>query len=298
MATMNEKSLNECVNEVMNKKASKMQKRTELIKLGLQEHEVRFLLSSVVSTKIRKGEFDFSKLTFGIEIECYNFARQSLIEHGTQKGLQVRSEGYNHTDNKQYFKIVSDGSLTGENSQEVVSPILKGKKGLQSLESLCEALGEIDARVNVSCGLHVHIGAAAMSDEHYCRIVRNYQKLESIIDTFMPMSRRANNSRWCHTLQNIDFSHCTTKASIQYAMYNDRYYKVNAVAYDRHKTIEFRQHSGTTDYEKISNWVMFLARLVEYSYKHEITTCASIEEIPFLKESEKAYFINRRAALQ
>ena len=77
----------------------------------------------------------------------------------------------------------------------------------------------------------------------------------------------------------------------------DRYYKVNAVAYDRHKTIEFRQHSGTIEYEKISNWVMFLARLVEYSYKNEIASCESIEEIPFLKEREKEYFINRRAAL-
>lgn len=298
MSTMNEKSLNECVSEVMNKKSSKVQKRTELIKLGLQEHEIRFLLSSVVSTKIRKGEFDFSKLTFGIEIECYNFARQSLIEHGTAKGLQVRSEGYNHDDNKQYFKIVSDSSLTGVNSQEVVSPILKGQKGPQSLKSLCEALSEIDARVNMSCGLHVHIGAASISEEHYCRIVRNYQKLEAVIDTFMPMSRRANNSRWCHTLQDIDFSQCTTKGQILYAMHNDRYYKVNAVAYSRHKTIEFRQHSGTTDYEKISNWVLFLARLVEYSFKNEITTCTSIEQIPFLKESEKVYFINRRAALQ
>lgn len=43
---------------------------------------------------------------------------------------------------------------------------------------------------------------------------------------------------------------------------------------------------------------MFLAKLVEYSYKHEITSCGSIEEIPFLKESEKTYFINRRAALR
>ena len=77
----------------------------------------------------------------------------------------------------------------------------------------------------------------------------------------------------------------------------DRYFKVNPISYDRHKTIEFRQHSGTTDYEKISNWILFLAKLVEFSYKKEITECNSIEEIPFLKESEKQYFINRRSAL-
>ena len=294
---MSTKSFSEQVNEVLNKECGNTAKRNELIKLGLCAHEITMLLATVTPTRVRKGEFDFSKLTFGVEIECYNVIRQDLIENATANGLQIRSEGYNHADNSHYYKIVSDSSLQGVNTNEVVSPILKGKKGLQSLETLCASLSAIDARVNRSCGLHVHIGAERMSDEHYCRLVRNYQKIEKAVDSFMPTSRRANNSRWCHSLEGIDFSACTTKNAIARAMNYDRYYKVNAIAYDRHKTIEFRQHSGTTDYEKISNWVMFLARLVEYSFKHEITTCESIEELPFLKESEKEYFINRRAAL-
>lgn len=294
---MSTKSFSEQVNEVLSKECGNTVKRNELIKLGLCEHEVRFLLASVTPSRTRKGEFDFSRITFGVEIECYNFIRQDLIETATADGLQVRSEGYNHADNRHYYKIVSDGSLTGVNSNEVVSPILKGTKGMSSLETLCKALSKVDAKVNRSCGLHVHIGAQSMSDEHYCRLVRNYQKLEGAIDSFLPMSRRANNNGYCRSLQGIDFSTCTTKRDIARAMNYDRYYKVNAEAFSRHKTIEFRQHSGTTDYEKISKWVMFLARLVEYSFKHEIDTCSSIEDVPFLKESEKEYFINRRAAL-
>ena len=294
---MNTKSLNECINDVMNEKSSRTEKRTKLIKLGLCEHEIKMLIASLGSTPTHKGVFEFAKLTFGVEIECYGVIRQFLIEQGTAKGLQVQSEGYNHEDNRHYFKIVSDSSISGENSNEVVSPILKGKKGMNSVQAMCNALAAVDAKVNRSCGLHVHIGAANMSEEHYCRLVRNYQKIEKVIDSFMPTSRRENNSRWCHTLQGIDFSGCTTKRDIARAMNYDRYYKVNAIAYERHKTIEFRQHSGTTDYEKISNWILFLAKLVEFSYKKEITECNSIEEIPFLKESEKQYFINRRSAL-
>lgn len=294
----NGKSLNECISDVMNEQGTRTEKRTKLIKLGLCEHEIAMLLNAFCTpTTRRKGEFDFSKLTFGVEIECYNVLRQSLIEKGAEKGLQVRSEGYNHTDNSHYYKIVSDGSLQGFNSNEVVSPILKGSKVKGSLKAICEALAECGASVNRSCGLHVHIGAASMSDEHYCRLVRNYQRLENVIDSFMPVSRRCDNNMYSHTLQGIDFSGCTSKADIARAMNYDRYYKVNSIAYDRHKTIEFRQHSGTTEYDKIINWILFLAKLVEYSYKHEITTCNSIEEIPFLKESEKLYFINRRAAL-
>ena len=82
-----------------------------------------------------------------------------------------------------------------------------------------------------------------------------------------------------------------------YDMMNSRYYKINSHAYIRHQTIEFRQHSGTTDYEKISNWIAFLAALVKYSEKNEITACATIDEIPFLNAEQKAYFNNRRASL-
>ena len=292
------KTLNECIKEVMNEKSTRTIKRSKLIKLGLCEHEIVMLLNSVCPITHRaKGAFDFSKLTFGVEIECYNFFRQELVNSGTARGLQVRSEGYNHADNSHYYKIVSDGSLTGDNSNEVVSPVLKGTNVNDSLKAICEALAECDARVNRSCGLHVHIGAANISDEHYCRIVRNYQKLECVIDSFMAQSRRGNNNCYCKSIRNCDFSACRTKVDIARAMGGDRYFKVNAVAYNRHKTIEFRQHQGTTEYEKISNWILFLAKLVEYSEKNEITTCNSIEEIPFLKEREKTYFINRRNAL-
>lgn len=287
------KSLNEQINDVMTMNVSNSVKRNELIKLGLDATEVYLLLN----TKAWQGSgFDFSKLTFGIEIEAYNFTRANLIDNSTRKGLSVRSEGYNHTDNQHYFKIVSDGSLEGVNSNEVVSPILQGNDGLNSLKRLCEALNEIDAKVNRSCGLHVHIGAANMTDAHYIRIIRNYQKIEAIIDSFMPLSRRANNNGFCRSLQGFDFSRCTTKRDV-YDLMNSRYYKINGHAYFRHQTIEFRQHSGTTDYTKISMWIQFLAALVKYSEKNEITSCNSIDEIPFLNAEQKAYFNNRRASL-
>lgn len=290
----NKKNLSEQITDVMTSGMSNRQKQNELVKLGLQSHEIYLMLH----TKAWQASgFDITKLTFGVEIECYNVERADLIDEASFRGLQVRSEGYNHDDNEHYYKIVRDGSLTGENSQEVVSPILNGERGFNSLRTLCCALASVNAKVNRSCGLHVHIGAAGMTDEHYCRLVRNYQRLESVIDTFMAYSRRASNNRYSRSLQGIDFSACTTKRQILAAMNFDRYYKVNACAYERHQTIEFRQHQGTTDYEKISNWVRFLAKLVEYSYKHEVTSCTRIEDVPFLTDEEKQYFIRRRAAL-
>jgi hypothetical protein len=42
-----------------------------------------------------------------------------------------------------------------------------------------------------------------------------------------------------------------------------RYFKLNLTAYWRHQTIEFRQHSGTTDAEKAVHWIQLLLAFVE-----------------------------------
>jgi hypothetical protein len=82
-------------------------------------------------------------------------------------------------------------------------------------------------------------------------------------------------------------------------MHGNRYFKVNAVSYSRHKTIEFRQHQGSTDFAKISNWVRFCAKLVEFSKRNKLQApIASINDIPFLTATEKRFFNQRAEALR
>ena len=293
---ISKKSLTEEVNDIMGLKCSDRTKARKLVKLGLPTQEAHLLLNSKAWSL---GFFAFGTLTFGVEIECLGFTRNSLIAAASSNSLTVTSENYNHRDHlRPIFKVVSDGSLVGENTQEVVSPVLQGNNGLDSLKRLCDALAAVGASVNRSCGLHVHFGASNFSNDMYVRIVKNYQRLEKVIDTFMPLSRRANNSRWCASLHNIDFSNCHTKDDIARAMNGNRYFKVNGQSIYRHGTLEFRQHRGSIEFQKIKNWVMFLAKLIEYSHKKEIgDNVNSIEDIPFLTSSEKEFFINRRASL-
>ena len=42
-----------------------------------------------------------------------------------------------------------------------------------------------------------------------------------------------------------------------------RYHKLNLESLVRHGTVEFRQHSGTVDGEKMANWVMLVGGFVE-----------------------------------
>lgn len=286
------KTLNEEIQEIKNMKGSRTAKKAAFVKLGLRKYEVELLMAD-----LPKPIRETYKFTFGVEIECLVPAA-AMRECATRNNMPFQYEGYNHVDNNHYYKFVSDSSIRGENPIECVSPVLTGKAGMKSLEICCKALNEANAQVNISTGLHVHIGAANLSDEAYVNVFKNYQKLERVIDTFMARSRRANNSRWCRTLQGKNFSWCTTKSDIYDAMNGDRYFKVNACSYARHKTIEFRQHQGSTDFEKISNWVSFCSKLVAWSKKNVLNSeVNSIDEIPFLTKKEKSFFNSRAEVL-
>lgn len=287
------KTLNEEIQEIKNMKGSKSAKKAAFVKLGLRKYEIELLLS-----ELPKQVRETHKFTFGVEIECL-VAANLMRESATRNAMSFQYEGYNHTDNNHYYKFVSDSSIRGENPIECVSPVLTGKTGMKSLETCCKALNEANAQVNRSTGLHVHIGAQNLSDEAYINVFKNYQKLEKVIDTFMAPSRRANNSQWCRTLQGKNFERCLTKSDVYDVMMGNRYFKVNACSYARHQTIEFRQHQGSTDFEKISNWVKFCAKLVAWSKKNVLREeVNSIDDIPFLTKKEKTFFKQRAEILR
>ena len=49
-----------------------------------------------------------------------------------------------------------------------------------------------------------------------------------------------------------------------------RYLKVNISSYFRHKTVEFRQHEGSTDIDTVVNWIRFCVNFVNYTATHNI----------------------------
>lgn len=264
--------------------------------LKIPTQEAIRLLDTYKPAKTPKTPKD---VTFGVEIECYNVDRYALINAVRAQGVEIQSEGYNHRDNDHYYKIVHDGSLIGDNSCEVVSPILKGNDGKKSLKAVCSALVEVGAKVNKSCGLHIHLDAKNMTIQQWRNVIINYARLETMIDGFMPKSRRGNNNCFCRSVSlmprlEATILHCNSVDEIA-RYFATRYMKINVEAYSRHKTIEFRQHGGSVEYAKIEKWLSFLQKLLAYSKNNTIENCASIDEIPFLNNTEKAYFKARTA---
>lgn len=293
MVQNNGKSLNEQINDIKNSRMSRKDKMQALIKLGIRENEVSVLLPVV--PHVPQPRFTF---TFGVEIECV-LPRERFFAVAGQNGLSYNFESYNHTDNREYFKFVTDGSLSRSAGREgdpieCVSPVLDGTRaGFDSLSLCCESLNAAGAYVNSSTGLHVHIGAENLSGEQYVNVFKNYKALEAVINTFMAPSRR--NNYYCAPLSEHNFDSCHCVADVRREMRNDRYHTVNCESYARHRTIEFRQHQGTTNFKKIKMWVTFVSKLVAYSMNNVIENCNSIDEIPFLNATEKAFFNRRKA---
>ncbi|PWK27006.1 putative amidoligase enzyme [Arcicella aurantiaca] len=204
---------------------------------------------------------------FGIEIEAFNVTRPTLRDALVNMGIACEVEDYNHRTRPQW-KLVTDGSLQGTNPFELVSPILVGQDGLFQLKKVCTVLQMQNARVNNSCGLHVHFDASQITFPILQNILINYMNFEEEIDSFLPHSRRNNSYTQSIKNHRTAVENARTMQGLISA-FDGRYYKVNLQSYSRHNTIEFRQHSGTVEYEKIENWVIFLHNLIEYSKNYK-----------------------------
>lgn len=281
------KSLTLTLEEIKKSGMSLSEKKAACIKLGLRPRDVEYLEFS--------GFFNEKFLTFGVEIEC-NVLRDR-VEACATPGFNFYYESYNHRDNRTYYKFVTDASVGGSSPIECVTPILDDTAdGFKSLETCLRVLNAADATINRTCGLHVHVGVSEYAPNEIVNIYKNYQKLEALIDSFMAPSRRGNGCRWARSLRGYDFDICNDTRDLATHMGYDRYHKVNPMAYDRHQTVEFRQHQGSVDYQKISMWVKFCCKLVEWSKKHVLENEVSeIAAVPFLNEDEKRFFEGRIA---
>lgn len=305
--------MNEQVTNILNQNITKTAKIQQLLLLGLTRRQVADLVTNgnygfvqnvykkmleagvfnqqqpVAATAIPEIDYTFNR-RFGIEIEAYNCDKHLLARELREAGIDVAVEGYNH-DTRSHWKLVSDGSLSGNDTFELVSPILEGEAGLQELQKVCWVLDFCDVKVNNSCGLHIHMDAADFTIETWRNLAITYRHLEPVIDAFMPNTRR--NNTYCKRLSGISESRIREAQTIQdlrRAFGNDRYHKLNLEAYARHRTVEFRQHGGTTNFTKMENWIRFAANMITFAKQGMVNPGCSLANIPFLTADQKIFF--------
>ena len=231
-------------------------------------------------------------LGFGVELECYLPEGRSMAQAAAavaaRIGEPVHVESYNHQ-LRPAWKVVTDGSLGhAGRGAEFVSPVLFGDAGLAQVDAVCEALTDFGCTVNHHCGLHIHVGVANAPLTFFKTLSKFYGIFEPVIDGMMPNSRRASTNTYCRSVTSASPAQIDRATSLADlintatpAMGTEtRYYKLNLAAFNRHRTVEFRQHSGTLDGEKVVNWTRLCLKMVDAALRGISLGIAATAERP------------------
>lgn len=204
--------------------------------------------------------------TFGVELE-------------TNSGRVTMNDA---CDNNLNMNCVSDGSITGG---EYNTGVLHGDAGVNMVENICNYLMN-ECTVNQKCGLHVHIGGANFNRRFSILALKLAFQLEYDMFAMLPPSRQSNSfakkmpeyidginlrngmdklARYVFSHNKFDKDHNKKTRVGRYP--SERYGWINLVKVNTTssaETVEFRQHSGTLDFNKVYNWLLICMSFVHY----------------------------------
>jgi hypothetical protein len=199
------------------------------------------------------------------------------------------------------FSHTSDGSISGEGVEFISKPMI-GDQLFEEVDKITDWLHNNSFSVNRSCGYHLHIDARDLYWPELTGIMLLGNACEDIMYSMMPASRSKSN--WCRKTpipskrlfiiqSNRDFIDSWYNGSDSRQnndKYNDsRYHGINMHSRVYLGTIEFRHHSGTTNPEKIKNWITICQSLVEKGAKlgKHLEDGTESKLLEFLKKNSK-----------
>lgn len=274
--------------------------------------DAQFYVFRLKRNAINKREFKMIRLRdetrFGVELEMSTSAfltppmiANELKASGIRINLPRSWEEAKQISSR--WKIVADNSLACNasvpncNVFELVSPILRSEEGISSIKHILQNFPNV--RLNKSMGFHVHIDCEKYSVSDLVKIFQQFLKYEDAIDSMMPRSRRTgsneSNSYFKSNLEMakqalgrskegimVSLSKCRSLRDLAHIVNptGQRYYKLNMqnLIQGRQATLEFRQHSSTADFDKVSAWVRFCIRLCENAVSLEQSPLFNIED--------------------
>ena len=202
-------------------------------------------------------------IPFGVEIEGGIRNAGSFRTQLAEAGYEVAQTGYTGgTRGANEWRISSDASVRAEAGYtpiEFVTPKLLGARGLDQLGKALNIWNDIGANHTASAGVHVHLdGYEAETEGFRRRLAFNYAKVETQYLWFLVAPSRRRNT-YCSPLDLNYFTDLRTNLLGR----GSRYYSLNFNSLLRHGTVEIRLMNCTTDYSKLSAWVILLLRLYE-----------------------------------
>lgn len=251
----------------------------------------------------------------GLEIEFFGVNYRTVVAELNAAGIAVSYKGYTHQVTHNAWKLVTDVSVNSSNTGlgkglELVSPPLTMAEMDRQLKIVSEVFTRIGAKVDRTCGVHVHHEIDDLTVENIKNLYTLYYKHDQTINEIMPKSRRTEaRNTYCKGLNQNLVNQVNAANSIQeiQALAWDRYYTINFTSYVKYGTVEFRQHSGSYDYEKIMSWIRITQALVHTAATKKRVkptlgekvnrTVAFNKEIGTYDTTEGYYIKNRKAEL-
>ena len=207
--------------------------------------------------------------SYGVEIECImpNFNEESIY--------------FNRKFLNKGWEYDWDGSLN-YGGIEFKSPILSKASGFKEIKRMTDWLARRNARIDKSCGLHVHHNAHDLTKSDILRIVKSWEANQKQINKLLAPSRARNN--WCLPWTKMEIRELEIEFEDDLEDYYDRerYKAINIESLHTHGTIEIRQHEGTIDFEEIRSWIIFGQSFIENVAKKRKKMLNDVTEIPVL----------------
>ena len=253
-----------------------------------------------------------SNRTFGFEAEFFGISIPKAIQALAAVGINCVAPGYTHAVMADW-KIVPDVSVTSTGTgtgrgHELVSPVLRGQAGLETAAKAVNALQAAGGKVDKSCGLHVHIGMDGLTGRQIVNVLDLYAANQNTINGLVARSRHNNTycksqaDRRVRDMSIGQVGQAVTATEIRRASANlgndKRFVAVNLVSYAKYGTVEFRQHQGSLNGEKVTSWIKFILATVELGSTGHTAAFASLDEMLMSLNltDETKQFLNSRAA--
>lgn len=229
---------------------------------------------------------------FGVEIEMTGLTRAKAAE---VVATELSSNRYDHISSydarnikdsqSRIWKIVNDSSIDthGNGSSyavEFVTPPLK-YEDIEILQNIVRKLKKAGAKVDSSCGIHIHVDGANHTPESLRHLVNFMTARQDLIYESLEIGSRANH--WCQKLsrnllnemkKDKDLSNASMeqiwyspanddyRGGIDHQHYNStRYHGLNLHSFFTKGTVEFRLFNSTLHAGKIKAYIQFCLAL-------------------------------------
>lgn len=219
-------------------------------------------------------------LRFGVEIECVGCSKERLTRaiNIALPGSRIDSYRENSVIDVmgRSWNVVRDGSLSGSENGEIVTPPLN-YSDIEALQNVIRSVRHAGARVDASCGIHIHVDGSQFAAKSLTNLVKLVYKQERIIEHALQVSETRLN-RYCRSIDAGFMTRLEARAPRDIREFSAAWYGRNEVAPSRYDstryhglnlnsflfrgTVEFRYFNGTLHAGKVKAYIQFCLAVV------------------------------------